>query len=105
MNDEIQTVPMAAFEAQAERNVRAIRLLSVGWAASVIALCILMLTMICLTTVETETEEVEESTTHTVSQDTGSGDGNMLNYAGGDINGNTNSYNDYNQEDDANQDD
>lgn len=57
---EVERVPFAAYEAQAERNVRTIKYMVLGWVISVIALCLAM--VVCLSYSE---EVVTETTTET----------------------------------------
>lgn len=88
--EEVQTVPLAAYEAQAERTVRMVKYMSVGWVATVLALIFVILCVIFYSEVETEAvEEVQESY---VTQDTGEA-GGVNAYAGGDFNGNATSSN------------
>lgn len=84
--EEVQTVPLAAYEAQAERTVRMVKYMSVGWVATVLALIFVILCVVFYS--EVETEAVEE--TETITQDSGSGGINA--YAGGDFNGSANNY-------------
>lgn len=64
MQDEIQSVPLAAFESQGERHTRQIMYMALGWAASVIALCMLCVISISYTEeVVTETETTTETQT------------------------------------------
>lgn len=44
--NEIQTVPMACYEAQAERCRRIVRCIATGWAVSVIALSVSLATVL-----------------------------------------------------------
>lgn len=77
----IETVPMAAHEAQAERYTRIIVFMAIGWAVSV-----LLLSIIVLFAISTEIETVEEivTTTEEVTQDADNYGSNF--YAGGDMN-------------------
>lgn len=84
--EEIQMVPLAAYEAQAERCVRTVKYMSAGWVVTVLALIFVMLSIIFYAEVETEAVE----TTETITQD--SGDGGINAYAGGDFNGSANNY-------------
>lgn len=59
--NNIEMVPLAAFEAQAERNVRTVKYMSLGWVISVILLTFaLMVSMSYTEEVVTETTEVEQ---------------------------------------------
>lgn len=100
MENELQVVPLTAFESQAARMVRIIRYLVIGWAVSVIAL-----TVLCLVSISYTEEAV--TTTETVTSDVlQDADGNGSNlYAGGDYygnaEGNADSYEDDNYDDEA----
>ena len=83
MPDPIQTVPLAAFEAQGERSTRIIAHMAIGWCISVIVLAIVLLFAI---SVDYETvEEVVTTTTETtdVAQHADNSGSNY--YAGGDM--------------------
>lgn len=43
-DNEIQTIPMACYEAQAERHARIVRYITFAWAVSVIALSTIAIT-------------------------------------------------------------
>lgn len=87
----IETVPMAAHEAQAERYTRIIVFTAIGWAVSV-----LLLSIIILFAISAEIEAVEEVVTTETTQHA---DDNGTNYyAGGDMGDVSNS----NSQDDAN---
>lgn len=104
MSDPIQTVPLAAFEAQGERNTRIIAHMAIGWCISVIVLAIVLLFAISV-----DYETVEEVVTTETSTDVAQhADNNGSNYfAGGDMsNGDTDSeadgQDDQNNEDNIN---
>ena len=100
MND-LQTVPLTAFESQAARMVRIIRYLAVGWAVSVIALVVLCIVSISYTE---EAVTTTETVTSDVMQDADNYGTNV--YAGGDYydsyaKGDTDSYQDGDDYDEA----
>lgn len=94
MPDPIQTVPLAAFEAQGERSTRIIAHMAIGWCISVIVLAIVLLFAISV-----EYDTVEEVVTTETTQ-TADNDGTNY-YAGGDIGdvSNSDGQNDQNNED------
>lgn len=96
--EEIQTVPLAAYEAQAERTVRIVKYVVAGWVVTALALIYVILSIVFYAEVETE---AVETVTSTVTQDTGEA-GGVNAYAGGDFNSNaTNSnYTSSNDKDD-----
>lgn len=102
--EEVQTVPLAAYEAQAERTVRMVKYMSVGWVATVLALIFVILCVIFYSEVETEAVEDIETVTSTVTQDTGEA-GGVNAYAGGDFNGNATNSNNTNNYSENDQDD
>lgn len=61
--DGVESVSFAAYEAQAERNVRTIKYMVLGWVISVVALCLAM--VLCLSYTD---EVVTETTTSEISQ-------------------------------------
>lgn len=80
MTDPIQTVPLAAFEAQGERSTRIIAHMAIGWCISVVILAVVLLFAISY-----EVETVEEVVTETT-ETTQHADNDGTNYlAGGDI--------------------
>lgn len=78
MSDPIQTVPLAAFEAQGERFTRIVAHMAIGWCISVIILAVVL-----LFAVSYETEAVEEVTKTETTQYADDSGANY--YAGGDI--------------------
>lgn len=96
--EDIQMVPLTAYEAQAERSVRMVKYISAGWVVTALALIFVILSIIFYSEVETD---AEESVTSMVTQDTGEA-GGVNAYAGGDFNGNAtnNSYTDNQDEND-----
>lgn len=78
MTDPIQTVPLAAFEAQGERSTRIIAHMAIGWCISVVILAVVLLFAISY-----EVETVEEVTTTETTQHADNDGTNYL--AGGDI--------------------
>lgn len=80
MTDPIQTVPLAAFEAQGERSTRIIAHMAIGWCISVVILAVVLLFAISYE-VET-TEEIVTTTTETTQH--ADNDGTNY-YAGGDF--------------------
>lgn len=86
--EDMQYVPFAAYEAQAERNVRAIKYMSIGWVFSVVVL-VMALVVALSYQIDTEDELVTTTTTTTTSSDVAqdSGDGGNNNYYGGDYYG------------------
>lgn len=87
--DDTQMMPFAAYEAQQERHVRAIKYMSLGWVISVV-----MLVFLLIISISYEVETVEEVTTTTttnsdVAQE--SGDNGTNHYIGGDYYGNADS--------------
>lgn len=84
----IETVPMAAHEAQAERYTRIIVFTAIGWAVSVLLLSIILMFAIS-TEVETLEEVVTTETTTDVAQHAEDSGSNY--FSGGDMNnGNAN---------------
>lgn len=82
--DSIESVSLAAYEAQAERNVRTVKYLVLGWVLTTIALCLAL--MVCLS----YSEEVVTETTETTAEVIQDADNDGTNYyAGGDMNGST----------------
>lgn len=83
--DDMQMIPFAAYEAQQERHVRAIKYMSLGWVISVV-----MLVFLLIISISYEVETVEEVTTTTTSHDVAqdSGDNGSNHYIGGDYYGN-----------------
>lgn len=78
----VETVPFAAYEAQAERNVRTVKYMVLGWVLSVIALCLMV--VLCLR----YTDEVVTETTETTAEVIQDADNDGANYyAGGDMDG------------------
>lgn len=62
--DNIEMVPLAAFEAQAERNVRTVKYMSLGWVISVVLLTFALIVSFSYTEeVVTETETYERVAT------------------------------------------
>lgn len=64
--DGVESVSLAAYEAQAERNVRTVKYMALGWVVTTIALCLAL--MVCLSyseevVTETTTETTEETQT------------------------------------------
>lgn len=88
MNDELQVVPLAAFESQSSRYARIIKLLVIGWAVSVA-----LLVALCVVSISYTEEAV--TTTETVTQDADDYGNNL--YTGGDYYG---GYADDNEDDD-----
>lgn len=80
--DEVQVVPLAAYEAQAERVVRTVKYMGAGWVVSVLALIMVILAMVAYSA-EEAVEEIQ-----TITQD-----GGLYAYAGGDFNDRANNYN------------
>lgn len=93
---QIDTVSAAVFEAQAHRHMQLVRWMVIGWAATAVVLCFVLLAFIGTWSEEVTTETWTETTT--VSQD--GGDGGTNNYAGGDLIGNANYYGDENVHED-----
>lgn len=102
--EEIQMVPLAAYEAEAERSVRMVKYLSAGWVVTALALIFVILCVILYSEVETEAVEDIETVTSTVTQDTGEA-GGINAYAGGDFNGNATNSNNTNYYSEDSQDD
>lgn len=76
--ENIEMVPLAAFEAQAERNVRTVKYMSLGWVISVV-----LLTFALIVSFSYTEETVEEVVTTEVEQ---AADNNGSNYfANGDL--------------------
>lgn len=84
--DDMQMIPFAAYEAQQERHVRAIKYMSLGWVISVVMLVFLLIISISY---EVETVEEVTTTTNDVAQDTG--DYGSAHFIGGDYYGNADS--------------
>lgn len=64
-NNEVPCVPLAAFESQAERALHEKKLLIIGWAISMVMMCLVLIFAISYTEeVVEETETVTE--THTL---------------------------------------
>lgn len=59
--NNIEMVPLAAFEAQAERNVRTVKYMSLGWVISVILLTFAL--MVSMSYTEETMEEIVTTTT------------------------------------------
>lgn len=76
--ESIETVPLAAFEAQAERSTRIIAHMAIGWCISVV-----MMSVVLMFAISYETETVEEVTTTETTQHADNDGANY--YAGGDI--------------------
>ncbi len=78
MDDQVKSVPLAAFEAQGERSTRIIAHMAVGWCISVVILAVVLLFAISY-----QVETVEETTTTDVEQEATT---NGINYySGGDM--------------------
>lgn len=94
----IETVPLAAFEAQSERYTRIIAHICIGW-----AVCVIMLAVVLIFAISYEVETVEEAveTTTEVVQDADNYGRNY--FAGGDMSndGEANGY-DYQENDGQN---
>lgn len=57
--DGVESVSFAAYEAQAERNVRTIKYMVLGWVITVIALCLAMVLCFSEETLTAETTETQ----------------------------------------------
>lgn len=78
--DGVESVSLAAYEAQAERNVRTVKYLVLGWVLTTIALCLALIVSMSYTE-----ETITETTTAEVMQNADNDGTNY--YAGGDMNG------------------
>lgn len=76
MNDELQVVPLAAFESQSSRYARIIKWIVTGWAVSVA-----LMTALCVISIS----YTEEAVTETITQDADDYGNNL--YTGGDYYG------------------
>lgn len=93
MEDNVQTIPLAAYESQGTSFRRIIKWLIMGWAISMVAMGLVLVISLSYT------EEVMTETTETITQD--SGDNGSNHYIGGDMNGNPNYYeNSFNNQND-----
>lgn len=79
MSEELETIPLAAYEAQASRFLRIIKYLIFGWVVSVVALGLVLVISLSYS------DEVITETTSEISQD--SGDYGSNHYIGGDYYG------------------
>lgn len=90
--EEIERVPLAAYEAESERNHKTLRYLGLGWAVSIIVLASIFAGVICMMISydeEVVTEEITTTTTETdsdIAQNIGDGGSNV--YTNGDYYGN-----------------
>lgn len=58
-SSKVETVPFAAYEAQAERNVRTIKYMVLGWVITVISLCLVLLLSMSYSDEVVETTETQ----------------------------------------------
>lgn len=80
MSEELETIPLAAYEAQASRFTRIIKYLIFGWVVSVVALGLVLVISLSYSD-----EVITETTSSEISQD--SGDNGSNNYYDGDYYG------------------
>lgn len=96
MNDEVQTIPLTAYESLMTRMSRIVKWLIMGWALSVIALGLVLVISLSYSEevmTETVTNDVEEEADDFGSNTFAGGD-----YYGSQTNGETDSYEDYEDE-------
>lgn len=87
--DEVQTVPLAAYESMSSRLCRIIRWIVTGWALSMVAMGLVL--VISLSYSEEVVSETTETTAEVI-QDADSSGSNY--YAGGDLSGYAEGYTD-----------